>query len=54
MSKKDFKLISQKPPYPYLQESDRAGYVPERGYCSIYPSKTYTDGLVVSGSGNKV
>lgn len=54
MSKKDFKLIPQKPPYPYLKEADRAGLVPEQGYCSIYPSKTYTDGLVVSGSGNKV
>ncbi len=54
MAKKDFKLIPQKPPYPYLPAEERAGLVPERGYCSIYPSKTYTDGLVVAGSGNKV
>ncbi len=52
--KKDFKLIPQKPPYPYLPAERREGLVPERGYCSIYPSASYTDGLVVSGSGNKV
>ena len=54
MIKKACKLVPHQFAYPAMPLGKRPAFVPEHGYCSMYPSDCYRDGIVSAGAGLKM
>lgn len=54
MIKRAYKLVLHSFAYPVMPVGKRSAFVPEHGYCSMYPSDCYRDAMVSSGAGLKM